>query len=282
MYHAKAMGRDNYQFYSPVMKSKAFEQIALEDSLRRAIEQEEFVVHYQPLVCMFTKRITGMEALVRWNHPKQGLLYPSQFMRLAEDTGLILQLGEWVLRSACSQSRVWRESGFKDMRVAVNLSGLQFRHSNLVEMVTSVLSETGTDPGLLDLEVTENIVMQNMEMTILKFFELNEIGVQFSIDDFGTGYSSLSSLKKLPVQNIKIDNSFIQSLSDKPDNAIIVNAMIDMARRLNLKTIAEGVETEKQFAFLKENKCDRAQGYLFSPPLPPQDFESLLMSNKTF
>ncbi|MBZ0154800.1 MAG: EAL domain-containing protein [Alphaproteobacteria bacterium] len=271
LYHAKEKGASSYQFYSPAMNMRAFKRIVLENSLRQTLESGGFIVYYQPQVNISTRQVTGIEALIRWNHPELGMLTPLHFIPLAEETGLIIPIGEWVLRAACEQNRLWQEEGFPPVTVTVNLSAHQFLQPDLEKMVQRVLRETSLDSKYLDLEITESTAMQNIDMTIPRLQRLSEMGVQLSIDDFGTGYSSLSYLKKLPVQKLKIDRSFISEVTTDSDDQAIVNAVIVMAHKMRLKVIAEGVETEEQLSFLHSSKCDEMQGYLFSKPLPAEE-----------
>lgn len=279
MYRAKEQGRNNYQLYTPVMNARAFERLALENSLRRALERNEFEVYYQPKVNIKSNKIVGMEALVRWQHPTKGLILPGEFIPVAEDTGLIVPIGEWVLRSACAQNKAWQEAGFPPMRVAVNLSARQFQLQNLPEMVATVLGETGLDPWWLELEITETIAMQNAEFTVKTLNELKEMGIQLSIDDFGTGYSSLSYLKRFPINKLKIDKSFVREINTDHDNAAIASAVIVLGQSLKLGVIAEGVETKEQLNFLKDHQCDEIQGYLFGRPVPATEFENMLLKD---
>ncbi|MEW5745831.1 MAG: EAL domain-containing protein [Nitrospirota bacterium] len=280
MYHAKAQGRNNYQFYNPVIDIRALERMILENSLRQTLKRGELAVYYQPQVDIASRQIVCAEALVRWKHPEAGLLNPMQFIPLAEETGFIIPMDEWVLRTACSQTKAWHEAGYPPIVVTVNLSARQFQQPNLVEMVSRVLKETGLSPESLELEITESIAMQNIELTIPSLSRLNEMGVRLSIDDFGTGYSSLSYLKKLPIQKIKIDKSFISGLSNDPDYKAIVNAVIAMGRKLRLNVVAEGVETGEQLSFLHSSFCDEIQGYLFSRPVPAEEFEELMQLHR--
>lgn len=276
LYRAKEQGRNNYQLYTPAMNARAFERLALENSLRKALERKEFLLHYQAQQDLKTGEITGMEALLRWQHPDLGLVYPAEFISLAEETGLIVPLGEWVLRTAAAQNKAWQKAGLPPMVVAVNLSARQFQHHDLVETVARVLKETGLDARWLELEITESIAMQNADYTIIILRDLKEMGLQISMDDFGTGYSSLSYLKKFPIDTLKIDQSFVRDLSTDPNDAAIANAIIVLAHSLKLKVVAEGVETPEQKAFLKEHDCDKTQGYLFSNPISAALFEALI------
>ncbi|OIP08014.1 MAG: hypothetical protein AUK53_10800 [Betaproteobacteria bacterium CG2_30_59_46] len=280
LYRAKDLGRNNAQFYAAEMNLKAMERLTLEDGLRHALEHNEFVVHYQPQVDLRTGEIIGMEALVRWQHPEQGLVSPARFIPVAEESGLIVPLGEWVLRTACIQNKAWQRAGLRPISVAVNLSARQFRQPNLVEVVVGILRETGLDPAHLELEVTESLVMQNVEVTIATLGRLKAMGIKLSIDDFGTGYSSLSYLKRFPIDTLKIDQSFVRDITTDPDDAAIAKTIISMAHDLQLRVIAEGVETEEQKSFLQQRHCDEMQGYFFSRPVPAEDFEVLLRERK--
>jgi EAL domain-containing protein (putative c-di-GMP-specific phosphodiesterase class I) len=282
MYHAKEQGRNNYQFYNPAMNTKAFERMVLENSLHHALERSEFVIHYQPQVDLRTGKISGLEALVRWSHPELGLIYPAHFIPLAEETGLIIEIGEWVLRAACAQGKQWEKTGYRPVRIAVNLSARQIRHSNLIDTIERTLKATDFDPTRLELEITENIAMHNVDITVLKLRKLSGLGIQLSIDDFGSGYSSLSYLKRLPIQTIKIDRSFMNDLTSNPDDAAIVSAVIAMSRSLNIRVVAEGVETEEQLAFLRSRECNEIQGFLFGAPQPAEKIETILKKDLSF
>jgi len=272
MYIAKKRGRNNYQFYNPAMNARTLERMKLTNHLRKAIGSGELVVHYQPQVCMDTGQILCAEALVRWQHPEMGLLQPMQFIPIAEETGLITQIDEWVLRAACTQNKTWQQAGYSPVRIMVNLSPRHFQQPDFVDTVSQILDETGLEPEFLGIEITERTIMQEIDLTIPYFNKLADTGVRFCIDDFGTGYSSLNYLKKLPVQMLKIDRSFISGLSTDPDYKTITNAVINLAHSLKLRVIAEGVETEDQLSFLQIIHCDEMQGYHFSRPLPAEEF----------
>ncbi|MGZ4106746.1 MAG: putative bifunctional diguanylate cyclase/phosphodiesterase [Tumebacillaceae bacterium] len=276
MYTAKERGKNKYIFYSSCMHELAYERLRLDGDLRKALEREEFLVYYQPQVDLQTGRIIGMEALVRWRHPELGLVSPAMFIPLVEENGLIVPIGEWVLRTACRQSKAWQEAGYPPVRLAVNLSAGQFQHYKLTSMIRDVLEETGLDAEWLELEITESTVMKYVEETIATLHELKDMGLKISIDDFGTGYSSLSYLKRFPIDTLKIDQSFVRDISVDGDAAAIAKAVITLGHSLNLEVIAEGVETEEQFGFLKLEHCKAMQGYLFSPPVPADKFEKLL------
>jgi diguanylate cyclase (GGDEF)-like protein len=274
MYQAKELGRDNFQFASAVQAQPAEGRLAMERALHRALERDELVVHYHPMVEIATGRVVGAEALVRWQHPEQGLVHPEDFIPLAEETQLIIPIGAWVLRTACRQMKAWHDAGHRWLRVAVNLSPRQFEDRELIATVESVLAETGFPPQFLDLEITESTAMQNAELTLAILNRLKEMGIRISIDDFGTGYSSLSYLKRFPIDTVKIDRDFLRDLT--ADDAAIISAVISMARALNLRVIAEGVETEEQLDFLRREQCAEMQGYLYSQPLAASEFEEAL------
>ena len=249
------------------MNQRAQERLALESSLRRALEREELVLHYQPQVDLAHGRIVGVEALVRWRHPEQGMVLPGHFIPMAEETGLIVPLGEWVLRTAAAQARTWLRAGFDVPRVHVNLSAQQFRQANLVQTVLLALRDHDLSAQHLGLEITETVVMQNAEWTRDILRELHAFGIELSIDDFGTGYSSLSYLKRFPIDCLKIDRAFVQELETDPDDAALCNAIVSMAHSLGIKVIAEGVETAGQLAFLRARRCDLVQGAYYSGPV---------------
>lgn len=275
---AKAAGPDNYQFFSSEMNVEAFERLAFESSLRRALEREEFELHYQPQVDLLTGRIVGAEALLRWNHPEQGVVSPARFIPVLEQTGMIFAVGVWVMETACKQTREWRDRGLvPDLRISVNLSAKQFAQRDLGEIISGILERTGLDPDALELEVTESLLMEDTEESNLKLRQLKaDRGVRVSIDDFGIGYSSLAYLKRFPLDVLKIDRSFVRDLTVDPDDAAIVSAIVALARNLRLKVIAEGVETAAQLEYLRRQSCDEAQGYYFSRPLPADEFVHLL------
>ena len=278
MYHAKESGRNNYQFFTQDMNTRALERLSLERSLRRAVERGELRLHYQPQYNVRNGRVVGLEALIRWEHPDLGLLPPGRFMGFAEETGLILPVGEWVLREACRQNRAWQNQGLPAVRVAVNISALQFRDAGFAETVQAALSETGLDSRWLELEVTESVIMQDAERVTDSLEHLKSLGLELAIDDFGTGYSSLSYLKRFPIDKLKIDQSFVRDITFDKDDAAIISAIIGLTRNLGLRTIAEGVETREQLEFLQLHGCDEAQGFLFSKPLTPEECGALLGS----
>ncbi len=276
-------GKLRYQFYLASIGDKSKAALLLEQELRQGIERGEFQLYYQPKVNMPAGQIEGAEALIRWRHPKRGFVSPGDFIPLAEKTGLIVPLGEWVLRTACAQARVWQDAGFSPLRVAVNLSGHQFNENevNLYGLVVDILRETGLDSSYLELELTESILMENPQAAIATLHKLKSLGIRISIDDFGTGYSSLSYLSQFPFDVLKIDRSFICQLPEDDKNRAITIAILQMAHSLNLKIVAEGVETKSQLMFLQEYQCDEIQGYWFSPPLSAKDFSDLLQSGKS-
>ncbi len=275
MYHAKERG-DGYQYYSPDMTVIATERLAIENDLRHALERRELFLHYQPQVNIHTGTITGVEALLRWRHPRLGLVSPAKFIPLAEDTNLILPIGEWVLREACAQAHAWQDAGLPPLRMGVNLSARQFRQPDLAGTVRRILDETGFDPKRLDIELTESTLVQNPEAAAEILTGLETLGVQISIDDFGTGYSSLSYLKRLPIDILKIDQSFVRDIATDPDDAAIVIAIITLARALGIQTIAEGVETREQAQFLRKHGCEAMQGFYFSKPIEADALAALL------
>lgn len=271
LYRAKEEGRHNYQFYRETMNSQASELLTLENELHQALEKGEFVVHYQPQVSTTTGKITQMEALVRWRHSELGLISPAKFIPLAEENGLIVPIGEWVLRTACAQTKAWQDAGLTPLTIAVNLSARQFQQPNLLEMVERILAETGLEPHFLELEITESVAMQDVEFSREILRSLHNMGVLISMDDFGTGYSSLSYLKKFPLHKLKIDQSFVRDLTTDPNDAAIINAIAALGKELNLEMVAEGVETEEQKNILLSLQCEYMQGYLFSRPLSSED-----------
>ena len=276
MYAAKQGGRNNYVFFAPSMNAGALERLSMESSLRLAQEREEFQLHYQPKVDVESGRIAGFEALLRWRHPDLGMVPPSRFIPLAEDTGLIVPIGEWAMRAACRQNRAWQRDGLPPVPVAVNLSVLQFRQRHLKELVLGALAASGLDARHLELELTESMLLDDAAGATATLAELRRVGVRLSIDDFGTGYSSLSYLRRLPLDALKIDQSFVRDIPGNADAAAIVSAVVSMAHDLQLKVVAEGVETVEQLRFLRSRQCDEAQGYLFGRPLPADEAGALL------
>jgi EAL domain-containing protein (putative c-di-GMP-specific phosphodiesterase class I) len=276
MYHAKEHGRNNFQFFKAEMNLKAVQRQSLESSLHRALEREEFLLHYQPKVNLDTGEITGVEALIRWQPPDQELLSPAQFVMIAEDCGLIVPIGRWVLREACRQARAWQVAGLPAVPVSVNVSASEFRHEGFVEGVRAILLETGLEAQYLELELTEGVLMDNAESTAAVLEELQMMGVYLAVDDFGTGYSSLSYLRQFPIHVLKIDQSFIHQISGDPDDSTIVSAIINMGKSLKYRVIAEGIETQEQKAYLLTQHCAEGQGYLFSRPVAAAQFACLL------
>ena len=279
MYRAKEQGRDNYQLYAPAMNARALERLALENELRRALSQHELIVHYQPIVTTGGK-VVSVEALVRWQHPERGIVGPAHFISLAEISGLIVPIGEWVMRTACKQVRHWQKKFDQQITVAVNLSARQFQHPDLVAQVRQIIIDTGIQPGSVELEITESSAMQNAENTIFTLKELKELGVKIAMDDFGTGYSSLNYLKQFPIDTLKLDQTFVRDVMTDRRDAAIVGAVITMAHRLGLQVIGEGVETQAQLEYLTREGVDYMQGYLFSAPKAPEELEPFLQSHR--
>lgn len=277
MYNAKSNGRNNFCFYKAQMNEKAIEQLELESDLHRALEEQEFFLQYQPLFDVKSDTIISAEALLRWQHPVRGLIPPIEFIQLAEESGLIIPIGDWVLKTACQQNKAWQNMGLPPIKVAVNVSSIQFKQDNILQTVKTVLEDTKLEPQYLDLELTEGIMMENTQLFISVMNVLKNIGVGLVIDDFGTGYSSLSYIKRFPVNKIKIDKSFIHDIHFDKDGRAIVQAIIAMARKLNLRVVAEGVETAEQAQFLKAQLCDEIQGYFYSRPLDANIFQDLLI-----
>jgi diguanylate cyclase (GGDEF)-like protein/PAS domain S-box-containing protein len=280
MYRAKRDGRSAFAFYSPEMNRRIRETLELEGALRQALERDEFRLHYQPKVGLASGRVIGCEALVRWHHPQRGMVSPADFIPLAEETGLIVPLGTWVLQEACRQARVWQDAGLPALNIAVNLSARQFRKGNLPQLVEEFLRQAGLDPRLLELELTESMVMDDPVGAQRTMHALKELGVGLSLDDFGTGYSSLNYLRRFPVDSLKIDRSFIRDVASDPSGASVVTSVIDIAHNLGLTAVAEGVETREQLVFLAGCGCDMLQGFLFSKPLPAEEFADLLREGR--
>jgi diguanylate cyclase (GGDEF)-like protein/PAS domain S-box-containing protein len=276
MYHAKDRGRNNYQFFKADMNVRALERQSLENSLRHAPERQEFVLHYQPKMNLQTDAIVGVEALIRWHHPHRGLVPPAQFVPIAEECGLIVPIGRWVLHEACRQARAWQGAGLPPMCMAINVSAVELRHPDFVAGVRAILQETELAPRYLELELTETFLMQDSQSTATVLRALKEMGVRLALDDFGTGFSSLSHLKSFPIDTLKIDQSFVRNLATDAGDAGIVSAVISMGRSLHMRVVAEGVETREQLAFLQEQRCPEGQGYYFGRPLAAGEFTPLL------
>jgi EAL domain-containing protein (putative c-di-GMP-specific phosphodiesterase class I) len=272
MYRAKSLGRNNFQFFTEEMNSRVLDHLLIENQLRQAIDNNQLVLHYQPQKSILTGKLTGVETLLRWQHPEKGLLGPDQFIPVAEETGLVVQLGEWVLRNACKEWHSCELKGMPPIKLAINLSARQFRDPGLLEMIQNVLDITGFKPINLELEITETTLMEHLEHAIASLVKIKALGISISIDDFGTGYSSLNYLKRLPIDSLKIDQAFIKEIPQDKDDMEISAAVIAMAHKLKLKVIAEGVETEAQWNFLKRNHCDFGQGYMIGKPLSAKDF----------
>jgi diguanylate cyclase (GGDEF)-like protein/PAS domain S-box-containing protein len=278
MYHAKEKGRNNFQFFKAEMNLKAVERQSLEGGLRHAIEREEFLLHYQPKVNLETGEITGIEALIRWQQMDRGLIPPSRFVPVAEDCGLILPIGRWVMREACKQARAWQKAGLPALPIAVNVSAMEFRKKGFVSGVREILAETGLEARYLELELTEGVLMEDAESTAAVLQELKRMGVHLAVDDFGTGYSSLSYLRQFPIDVLKIDQSFVDQITSDPEASPIVSAIISMGKSLRYLVVAEGIETHEQLAFLRARHCAEGQGYLFSRPVAAPQFADLLQA----
>ena len=282
MYHAKEMGKNNFQFYQAEMNARALERLELESDLRRAIEQEEFILHYQPQFTGDGRRLTGAEALLRWQHPKRGLIPPAEFVPVLEELGLVAQVGDWLLEQACLQLRAWHRDKVRVPKISVNLSARQFADGQLGERIAGILADTGIAPACLELELTESILMSDVSQAMQILQGLKRLGLAIAVDDFGTGYSSLNYLKQFPIDVLKIDRSFVDGLPHGEQDAQIARAIIAMAHSLNLMVIAEGVESHEQLEFLREHGCDEVQGFLFGRPVPADQFAALFASNAIF
>jgi diguanylate cyclase (GGDEF)-like protein/PAS domain S-box-containing protein len=276
MYQAKENGRNNYQFFEKDMNVRALERQSVEENLCFALDRDELVMYYQPKINLKTGEITGVEALIRWQHPERGLIGPLQFISVAEDCGLMLPIGNWVLRESCRQAKAWQDAGLRPIEMAVNVSSVEFRNEDFLEGVRAILEETGLSPHYLGLELTESVLMQHAEFTVPVLKKLKAMGVRLAIDDFGTGYSSLSYLRQFPIDTLKVDQSFVHGINADTDDATIINAVINMGGNLKHRVIAEGVETVEQVAFLQAHGCDEGQGYYFSHPVPASQFAKLL------
>jgi diguanylate cyclase (GGDEF)-like protein len=275
MYQAKESGRQCFRFFEPQMNIRAVQRQSLEEDMRHALERNEFIVHYQPIINLKSGAITGAEALIRWNHPTRGLIPPMQFIPVAEDSGLILSIGHWVMHEACRQSKAWADAGLPVATMAVNVSAVQFQNDHFLEDLFAILSKIGMDPESLELEVTESVLIKHAELTSALLHKLRDYGVKVSVDDFGTGFSSFSYLREFPVDALKIDQSFISQITKKTNDAAIVTAIISMAQSLKLHTIAEGIEMQEELTYLSAQGCDEAQGYFFSHPVPADQFAKL-------
>lgn len=278
MYTAKANGKNTFAYFDYSFNQKLTEKIEIQSELRKALEKNEFELYYQAQMNLETKKVIGFEALIRWIHPIKGIIYPNDFIYLAEETGLIVPIGKWVMETACRQLKQWEEEGYQDINMAVNLSARQFKDRDIVKMIYNTIEETEINPNNLELEITETIALDDLEYTVSTIKELRKIGVSFSLDDFGTGYSSINYLKRLPVSNIKIDKSFLDTVMEDHSDQVIIRTMINLARNLDLDVIAEGVENNDQEIFLKNSNCDKAQGYLYSKPVP-MDMALQLLEN---
>ena len=276
MYHSKEHGKNAYHFFNSEMNSEKKQFLQLEIALRKSVKDHDFLLHYQPQFDLRTLELIGFEALVRWQHPEMGVIPPDAFIPLAEETGLILLLGDWVMETACGQTRAWIDGHPSPLRMAVNLSGRQFWQSDLVETIARAVDKAGLSPDRLELEITESMVMKDVDKAIFKMHELVDMGIRLSMDDFGTGYSSLAALKRFPIHTLKIDKSFIRDVTTNPNDAAISASIIALAHTMNLTVVAEGVETQEQLAFLLEKGCEIGQGYFFSKPLPASEAELML------
>jgi EAL domain-containing protein (putative c-di-GMP-specific phosphodiesterase class I) len=281
MYHAKSAGRDTFQVFAPEMDVRIIETMDLEADLRQALELGEFILHFQPKIDVVSGEIVGSEALVRWQHPRRGMVSPGAFIPVAEETGLIGPIGEWVLREACRRNKSFQDEGLSPITVAVNISARQFRNEGFADMIAEVLHETGLEPRWLDLELTESMIMDHPEGAAAMMSRLKETGISLSLDDFGTGYSSLNYLRRFPVDTLKIDSSFIADVESDPGSASVANSIIDIAHNLGIEAVAEGVETEEQLDFLRRCGCDKFQGFLFSRPVPVEQFAELLREGRS-
>jgi EAL domain-containing protein (putative c-di-GMP-specific phosphodiesterase class I) len=276
MYQAKENGRHGFRFFTPSMNARAMERQSIEENLRRALERREFELHYQPIINLGTGAIVRAEALIRWNHSTRGTLSPTQFIPVAEDCGLIVPIGSWVVRRVCEQARAWADDGLPPITMAVNVSAMEFGNERFLDSLFATLRETRVDPRCLELELTENVLMKHGESTAAILRTLRSRGVRVSVDDFGTGYSSLSHLRKFPIDALKIDQSFVRQIATGGEDAVVVSAVINMAHSLKLRAVAEGVETQAELNFLRAHHCDEAQGYYFSRPVPAEQFVGLL------
>jgi len=276
MYYAKERGRDEFQFFTRTLSARAAKRFSIESQLSKALENDELILHYQPKTHLATGAVTGVEALLRWNHPEFGLVGPNEFIPVAEASGLILPIGEWTLKAAFKTLRELHESGFPHLTMAVNISGVQFRQKDVARKVIAIIRESGLDPRCVELELTESVLIERTDETVERLNALKRAGIRISIDDFGTGYSSLIYLRRFPLTSLKIDRAFVRDIATSPDDAAIVNATIALAHSLRLSVIAEGVETEEQLRFLEAQSCDEVQGYLIAKPLPKEGIRAWL------
>jgi polar amino acid transport system substrate-binding protein len=280
MYRSKELGKNNFQVFNTSLNEKYQEKLDMENNLRHAIDRNEFDLHYQPMVDTKTGKICSVEALLRWNHPKNGMIPPSRFIPVAEETGLILPIGTWVLKTACKQNKIWQDNGYEPLRVSVNLSLKQFNQSDFLDTVQNILEETKLDPKYLELEVTESIAANDLDSIINSLNSLREMGIKISLDDFGTGFSSLNYLRLLPIDMLKIDKSFINDIGKSGSHETITKSVINIAHAMNASVVAEGVETKEQLEFLQSYNCDFIQGFLFSRPLPEKDVAFMIKAGK--
>lgn len=281
-FRARAEGHNKYRIYNVNMNQKLLEELMVEKDLHRAIEKKEFQLQYQPFIDINTGRIVEVEALLRWHHPQKGIIPPLKFIPLAEDNGLIIPIGEWVLREACRQNKLWQDMGYKPITVSVNIAVPQFEREDFVETIACALKDTGLEPQYLGIEITEGMAMKDVDMNIEKLHQLKDIGIKISIDDFGTGFSSLSYFTKFPIDSLKIDRSFIQNIENSSQSKTIVSTIVSMSSALGIENVAEGIETEEQLNFIRTVKCHKAQGYLFSKPINVEEFEKLLAEDRNF
>ncbi|KNY25284.1 putative bifunctional diguanylate cyclase/phosphodiesterase [Pseudobacteroides cellulosolvens] len=276
MYQAKESGKNCFLFFRQYMNEKVSEKLELENKLRKAIKNEEFIVYYQPQIDIGTMQVKGVEALVRWNHPIEGIIQPAKFIPVAEESGLIVEIDEFVMRTACKQLKSWIDSDIEPVTISVNLTSKEFQQANFVDLLKEIINDTGLRADFIEIEITESLVMKDIDVTLPVLKDLKSMGVRISLDDFGTGYSSLNYLKRLPIDTIKIDKSFIDEITEDSKEEAIAESIIALAHKMNLSVVAEGIETKKQLEFIKEQKCDKAQGYYFSKPLPVDEIERLL------
>ena len=280
MYQAKENGRQTYEFFTPAMNVRAVERQSIEESLRHALERQEFTLNYQPKVNLKSGAITGVEALIRWRHPLRGLLHPPQFISVAEEFGLIVPIGRWVLREGCRQAKAWQDSGLPLTRIAINISAVELRAKSFVDGVRTILTETGLAPRCLELELTETFLMQDTKSTAVVLHSLKNMGVTLALDDFGTGYSSLSYMRRFPIDTLKIDYSFVRNLATDADDASVVSAVINMGKSLHMRVVAEGVETPEQLMMLREQHCPEGQGFYFSHPVVAEEIAPLFQRDR--